>query len=171
MQNKSQDSAEAFHQRISLLFHLMIALPLAVFIYLFLEMKHHSLAPVIATIWLQQVINFGIVLISILTVTYVYTRFRRELAGIRGLSGLRTKLGEYLSLCLRMYLILGVLAGLLVLGLFLTTSPVLIVAYVILLFLLSLHRPTPRKYVSDLNLEGEEKEAILKKQQLPLEDS
>ena len=170
MQEQSLKSAEAFHQRISLLFHVTIALPLAGFVYIFLEMKHNDLAPMINTGWLLHVINFGIVLVAIGITAYVYTNYRRKMETIKTLTGLRTKLANYLALNSRSYFILGVLAGFIVAGLFLTTSPILIVAYVSLLFLLSLNRPTPRKYVSDLDLKGEDKDVILKKQELPVEE-
>ena len=170
MQDKALKSAEAFHQQVSLWFHVAIALPLAGFVYIFLEMKHNSLSPVITYCWLVHVINFGIVLISIAIIAYVYSTYKRQLESIRNSTGLQTKLKSYLTLSVRSYVALGALAALIVGGLFLTTSAVLIVAYVSLLFLLSLHRPTPRKYVADLGLEGAEKESILKKQPFPAEE-
>ena len=161
-------SPESFHQRISLLFHLIIALPLVVFIYLFLEMKHNDLKPLVNSVALEHVINTGFTILAAFFIVYAYNTYSGKLEGIRKLPGLVNKIEHYYSLFQRLYLLVGLSSFLVVSGLYLTTSPLFIVEYVLLLFLLSLHRPTPKKYVNDLRLKDEEKEVILSKGEFPL---
>ncbi|TRX62144.1 hypothetical protein FNH22_02155 [Fulvivirga sp. M361] len=156
-------SPEIFHQRISLFFHLMIALPLIIFVYLFLEMKHNDLSPVITTSVLEHAVNVGFTLISGFITVFAYVTYSRTLLSTRMLEGLSNKLERYFGLFLKLYTMVGFASALVVLGLFLTTSPIFIVDYVLLLFILSLHRPTPKKYVNDLRLEGKERKIILSK--------
>lgn len=161
----SKDTPEVYHQRMSTAFHTMIALPLAIFVYLFLEKKHNDLAPVIKEVTYMYLIDYGFTLLSIGLTYLTYSKFRKGLSAINRDDPLKQRFEIYSRLTTNAYLFIGVAFALLVLGLFLTTSAIFIVNYVILLFLLSLQRPTPDKYIKDLQLQGVEKKIVKDKQE------
>ncbi len=157
----NKESPETHHQKLSLYFHGMIAVPLAFFVYLFLEMRHNELIPIIQDLVLVKVLNYSITIVAAAVVIYVYQHFKKGVFAARELKGLRNKMKYYVRVSLRVYMYIGAIFATLVLGLRLTTSAIFIVDYVLLLFLLSLHRPTPTKYVRDLMLKGQEKDIIV----------
>lgn len=161
----SRNTPEIYHQKMSAAFHTMIALPLAFFVYLFLEKKHNDLAPLIEEGNLTYLIDFGLTLISVILTFLAYTRFRKGLQQINRDNSLRARFKLYVHLTVKAYLSLGITFVLLVTGLFVTTSAIFIVDYVVLLFLLSLHRPTPDKYVRDLQLDGMDKKIVKEKRE------
>lgn len=158
-----KESPESYHQKLSLYFHGMIALPLAFFVYLFLEMRHNELNPVLQHSLWSKVVNFSFTLIAAAIVIFTYQQFKKGVFRAREQTDLLQKMTAYLDANVRAYLLAGLTFTILVTGLWLTTSAIFIVDYVLLLFLLSLHRPTPVKYVKDLSLSGKSKEIILNK--------
>ncbi|MEM7109051.1 MAG: hypothetical protein AAF519_12560 [Bacteroidota bacterium] len=161
----SKNTPEIYHQRMSSAFHTMIALPLAFFVYLFLEKKHNDLTPMIADNMLVYFIDYGFTLFAIGLTYLAYLKFRNGLKRINRDNRLRERFDIYSRLSMRAYLFLGLAFSILVSGLLLTTSAIFIVDYVILLFLLSLQRPTPDKYIRDLQLQGGEKKIVKEKQE------
>ena len=157
-----KNTPEIYHQKMSTAFHTMIALPLAAFVYLFLEKKHNDLSPMVFGVW-TDVINYGFTLCAITLTIFAYKRFAKGLGAISPEENLKTRMGRYTDIAIQAYLIIGLAFLFLVMGLLLTTTAVFIVAYVILLFLLSLHRPTPTKYIKDLGLQGSDKEIVKNK--------
>ncbi|MEM9341118.1 MAG: hypothetical protein AAGA66_20465, partial [Bacteroidota bacterium] len=153
----SKNTPEIYHQRMSSAFHTMIALPLALFVYLFLEKKHNDLIAIITDDILVYLIDYGFTLVAIGLTYFAYVKFRNGLGRISGSHLLKERFDIYTKLTMQVYLFLGLAFSILVLGLFLTTSAIFIVDYVLLLFLLSLQRPTPDKYINDLRLKGNEK--------------
>ncbi|MEO0552494.1 MAG: hypothetical protein AAF149_04815 [Bacteroidota bacterium] len=161
----SKNTPEIYHQRMSTAFHTMIALPLALFVYLFLEKKHNNLAPIIEDSIVVYLVDYGFTLVALGFTYMAYSKFRKRLNAINRDDPLKQRFEIYSRLTTNAYLFIGVAFALLVLGLFLTTSAIFIVNYVILLFLLSLQRPTPDKYIKDLQLQGVEKKIVKDKQE------
>lgn len=156
-------SPESFHNKLGFVFHAMLALPLAVFVYLFLELRHRELQPALdnnATIfiltYLLPVLGAGVMIGG-------YLMFKKNLKDVNDKDSLRDKLDAYYSLSLKLYVFIGLASLIFVGGLYLTTSAVFILFYVLLLFFMSLNRPTPQKYVNDLRLTEAEREVILHK--------
>ena len=146
-------------------FHSMIALPLAVFVYLFLEKRHNDLPPQIEGIILTQFIDYGFTLVAMALTYWSYKQFRGDLSGIKSDLSLKVRFDLYSSFTFKAYTLLGIAFAVLVSGLYITTSTIFIVDYVVLLFLLSLQRPTPDKYIRDLGLEGAEKQIVKNKKE------
>lgn len=157
---------EDFHQKLSLLFHGLIALPLAVFVYLFLEIKHNNL-PGIIDGSLAKAVNFTFNILAVALTVFAYYRFKKSLQRIRVDRPMKKKLEIYFSYAVSFFVLVTISSVLFVAGLYLTTSAVFIVGYVVLLFLLSLSRPTHQKYVRNLPLKEEERNAIIYKQPFP----
>lgn len=155
----NKNTPEVYHQKISTAFHTMIALPLAAFVYLFLERKHNDLKALVDSTPIIYAIDFAVTLVAGALAYFAYRNYKK---GIRSIDtdSLRGKLSKYSSVSIQAYLYLGLAFVLLVVGLILTTSAVFIIDYLALLFLLSLQRPTPEKYIRDLALEGEDKTVV-----------
>ena len=155
----SKNTPEVYHQRISTAFHTMIALPLAAFVYLFLEKKHNELQPLLIDAYAVNGINISLTLLAAIVTYLAYRNFRHGVQSI-AVDSLKEKLTRYGKISIQAYLYVGLAFVILVVGLIQTTSVLFIVFYVVLLFLLSLQRPTPAKYIRDLALEGEEKTIV-----------
>jgi len=157
------NSPEEFHNKLGFIFHAMLALPLAGFIYLFLEIKNNQLEPSLENGSQMDGLIAVMGTVAVVLVGYGYYVFRKQRRQIAALEGLKHKLEEYMKSLFRFYALVEVASIILVVGLYLTTSTVFIVIFLFVLLILSLNRPTPQKYSTDLGLEGEEQEIILKK--------
>lgn len=154
---------EEFHNKLAFIFHALLALPLAAFIYLFLEIKNNNLSPAIEegsnATFLISILFVGAVLVAALG----YYQYKQKKKKAAQENTLPKKLSAYLNYSIVFYAFVEGASILMVLGLYLTTSSVFIVGYMFILLLLSLNRPTPQKYVSDLGLKGNERDIILHK--------
>ena len=158
-------SPEDFHNKIGFIFHGILALPLAAFVYLFLEIRHRNLQPVLSA---REYFNILIGIIGVLAVIIAVAglnAFKKEKRMVNNREGLQNKLIAYYHALTKFYIYTGVSSVVFVGGLYLTASAVFIVGYVFLLFLLSLNRPSLQKYVNDLRLTKEERDIILHKGQ------
>lgn len=156
-------SPENFHNKLAFVFHAMLALPLAAFVYLFLEIKHSSLEPVINDDGLVSILDYVLPFISLGIVTVGFFRFKKRLQEINVKESMESRLADYFHGSMLFYICIEAASIILVAGLYLTTSAIFIVGYVLVLFLMSLHRPTPQKYVKDLRLTKKERDVILNK--------
>ena len=154
---------ENFHNKLSFVFHGVLAAPLAWFVYLFLEIKHRQLKPLIHDELVIRIITIVVPVIAAVVLYLAYRYYKSQLAPISKLHSLHDKLVAYYKLNLRLYIVTGIVSLLLVLSLYLTTAAVFTLGYVFLLFFMSLNRPDQRKYVRDLRLSKQEAEVILKK--------
>lgn len=163
-------SPENFHNKLSFIFHALLAPPLIGFIYLFLEIKNNSLTPAITNGRENYVIISAFLAIAICLAGIGFYLFRKNNSRIDKNDAMSNKLNLYY---VNSIVFFGMLEGsslLVVCGLLLTTSTFFVVAYMIVLLLLSLNRPTPQKYVRDLPLTNEEREVILHKRPFPDEN-
>ncbi len=159
----SPKNPEEFHQKLALIFHASLALPITAFIYLFLELKHNELPPRLDDELLLVIAIYGLPVVGVLLAVSGYFNFRKALSYIPEDEELRVRLQHYAKKTTVFYYFITGSAVIWVLGLYLTTSPVFIVGYVFLLFFMSFQRPTPQKYVKDLSLSGRDKQIILHK--------
>lgn len=164
-------SPEDFHQKLGFAFHATLALPLAAFVYLFLEVKHRNLEPALSNDRYISTLIIVLPIIAALAAGWGYYRFKESKKEENGAQKLQQKLIRYYNISLKFYAFIGIAATVLVLGLYYTTSYIFIFGYVLLLFLMSLNRPTVRKYVRDLHLSKEEQEILLKKRSFTGEDT
>lgn len=161
----SPKNPEEFHQKLSLVFHALLALPITAFIYLFLELRHRDLSPALNNRLFLLIATYGLPILGVLVAALGYFWFRKSLVQTVKDEILPLRLQAYGGKVRLFYYYITVSAVIWVLGLYFTTSPVFIIGYVFLLFFMSFQRPTPQRYVKDLSLEGEDKEIILHKKE------
>lgn len=158
----TKNDLEDFERRVSLIFHGSIALTLLPFVFLYLEFTHDGLQAVYEDYYLVE----GGVLIAIgLIMITAFRSYRRHLGEMTVSMELDKKFEQlfriYMGFYLRMFL-----AGLaLVFSYWLTAAGGMVIGYVILLFLLSLHRPTRQRFARDLPVNKGERDFILQKNQ------
>ena len=158
-------SPEEFHQKLGLIFHALLAIPLALFIYLFLELRHNNPLPILNNKLLLVFATYSLPILGVLLGWIGYRRWRRNLSQINREDNLPVMLSNYGKSMTNFYYYTAASSAIWVLGLYLTTSYLFIAGYVVLLFFMSLQRPTPKKYVEDLNLTGENRNIILQKKE------
>ncbi|QSE97191.1 hypothetical protein [Fulvivirga lutea] len=154
-------SPEEFHTKLGLFFSTTIALPLLPFVWLYLEIKHSEFSGWLEAGMLTHVMGYLVPVISGLLVIKGHQIFKSKKNIATSENKLIDKLGVYYNGITTYYLFVSLAALLLAGGLYLSAKGILIVSYVILLFLMSFFRPTPKRYCKDLSLEGEEKDIIL----------
>jgi len=157
-------SPEDFHNKLGFIFHALLAVPLAAFVYLFLEIKNREFEPAISIGINPPVIIAMLLILTLVIVGFGYYSYRKNIKKAQVADdGLKGKLSAYFNYLVTLYAFIEGGSLLLIAGLYLTTSSFFIVGYMFLLLVLSLNRPTPQKYVGDLRLQGEERDVILHK--------
>ncbi len=148
------------------LFHVLVAIPLLGFVYLYLESQVGRIQPLInnpdTVLILHYILPFIIMVES--GVAFVVTR--NSLSVFPNDDKLIEKLSVYFRISLIKYAILEGAAIVSVVGYYLTLSKVYVVFYVVLLMIFSLNRPTVYRISRDLKLAGEEKDTVIHKREI-----
>lgn len=161
-------SPEDFHNKLAFIFHALLALPLAAFIYLFLEIKNNEFQPQLEGGKDANVLIAALFVAGVLDAAFGYYLYKQKKKKAADEATLQEKLAVYFKDSIIFYAFIESASIIMILGLYLTTSSVFIVGYMFILLLLSLNRPTPQKYVGDLKLKKNERDIILHKQ--PFQD-
>jgi hypothetical protein len=155
--------AKAFDQQMNLIFHAVLAGPLLFYGVSYLRTLEGTNSP--------HLEEFSIsikTLISFLCGSFVFLAFylyRKEIRQARDQPLLDDKLKRLYTGSLIHYALLEFASIIAVLAFFLTFDHLFTAIYVAILFLMSINRPTPRKYVQDLLLRGEERDIIMYKKE------
>lgn len=157
--------AKAFDQQMNLVFHAVLAGPLLFYGISYLRTIEGTNSP-----YLEE-FSIGIkALISLLCGSFVFFAFylyRKETRQARSQHTLNDKLNRLYTGSLIHYALLEFASIIAVLAFFLTFDHLFTAIYVAILFLMSMNRPTPRKYVQDLLLRGEERDMVMYKKERP----
>jgi hypothetical protein len=156
---KFQNSRE-YQYLISKSYYALAVLPLLVFTWVYLEMKHRDLMPVLqdANADLTSVV-LGILLLASFIFPFYY--FRKHIAVPMTESSLRKKLESVSKLYLKFYLALSIGMYLAIAGYYLTQVWFFGLGFMLLILLYSFYRPTPEKFCKDLSLPKDQRDAIL----------
>ncbi len=154
-------SPEDFHQRLGMVFHAALGIPLLPFVILFLEIKNNNYTGQIAPGVLASIISYIVPLLAGLLTLFGYNKMKFASNAAQRFSTLHDKLSHFYKGISVFYWLVGLACTIMSVALWLTGYGVLIVAYVIVLFAMSLNRPTTKRYVAELKLKGEERDIIL----------
>ncbi|MEQ8928092.1 MAG: hypothetical protein RLO81_19905 [Fulvivirga sp.] len=154
-------SPEEFHTKLGMFFSLTIALPLLPFVWLYLEIKHNEFSGFLQGGLYSLLLGYVCPILAGLLVIRGFGIYKSGNEISKEASGLKEKLVSYYTSVSTFYVYVAVASILLASGLYLSAKGVLIVSYVILLFVMSFFRPTPKRYCKDLDLQEKEKDIIL----------
>ncbi len=156
----TKNELEDFERRISLIFHGSIALTLLPFVLLYLEFTHDNLQPFYTGYWFLD----PVMLLAAAIIVFVgFRNYRSHLTEIPPGASLDRKFEHLFRIYLGFYLRIFLASTLLVFAYWLTGALGVVIGYVVILFLLSLHRPTRMRFVRDMPVTGAEKDFILQK--------
>lgn len=158
------NNIKKFDQKLSLIFHAVIAGPLILYSITYLETLDGETAAIYQEP--SMTLKLFVSVLSGILVFLAFYYYRKELNIARGLDTLEEKLNRLFSGSIIHYALLEMASIIAALAFFLTHDHLFTAVYVFILFLMSLNRPTPRKYVGDLHLRGEEREIVLRNKPL-----
>ncbi len=155
----------SFFQRLNNIFHGIIAGPLVAFSFLYLEYDNGKLTPPFGgrDYWVESGVLFVVTLIYLV---WIFKYWKGKLKLIDRQQSLSAKLKLYSKKQVQFYILVTLPGAIAVVLMYLTGELSFSLIYLLELFLLSLRRPTEKLIISDLDLEGEEKEIVLKKKEL-----
>ncbi len=146
-----------FHERINLLFHFSLALPLVPIGFIFLESNHNNWVPPMPGNLPVLILSMALALIIFIS---AYLSYRRNLPVVREMPVQKDRFNALFREYRKLYLANLAASTALAVGYYLTTSPYLVGAYLVLLFSLSLLRPYYERYSRDLMLDDETAKAV-----------
>ena len=159
-------NGEEYYNRIYLIFNALIAISLLPFSFILLEIQDKGLEFAI----IKGNLAYSIMAISVLAISFFTFKSFEQLKTLQGSliteSTLRKKLNIYYSCYLRHYLILNSFCVTVTVVLYLTKSNIMVVFYVFLLVLLSIHRPTLKRIIEQLKLSAEDQDILYQKQDI-----
>ena len=160
LENSNFKTGVDYYHRLNFVFNLMIAVPLLPFSLLYLGSVKGIVHTFVLTPKVNLIIDFITTSLVVALSYYAIREYRYQRAGIVPQSGLRNKMIHFHNCLIRMYLILMGSSCISVFGYLLTYSKIHIIAFVALLVLFSLKRPSLKMIVEQLRLEKEESEIL-----------
>lgn len=161
--NKENDfSVKPFLDKINLIFNAILALPLVVFAWLYLEAKSgHVFTDFNPTV--LNTLNFIIPILVLSIIGVTFRTFKRKVNAIAKDIPLSEKLDHYFTF--EMYKYAGLESALIIstVGYYSTYSNTMVVMFVIVLVFFSLHKPMGSRIANNLGLGKEEKELLIRK--------
>lgn len=146
------------------MFHGIIAGPLLIFIYVFLQLDSGSWTPPLEgnDYFIISMIAFTIDLVYI---GWVFYKFRKERRSLIDKYDLMQRLTAYRSVSYRFYILMTLSGVLAIFIMYLTGEISFSLIYLVQLFLLSIYRPSVHNICNYLKLKDEEREIVLKKKE------
>ena len=154
-------SVKSFFEKINLIFHGILAIPLAIFGWLYLEAQNGSQLTVEDVN--MDVLNFIMPFFILGTIGASIFLFRNRLKLIDSKLLLPEKLDKYLLSSLIKFAGLELALILSVVGYYLSYSNTFVAMFVIVLVFFSLSKPTTYRVADALRLEGEERDLVINK--------
>lgn len=159
--NKEVFSVKPFFDKINLIFHSILALPLVVFGWLFLEAKNGRFSVVETTG--MDMLNFIMPFLTFIIIGFSFLVFKKQLKKINNELPLSEKLDNYLKCVLIKFAGLEFALILSVLGYYLSFTNTFVAMFTIVLVFFSLSKPTPYRIANNLQLKGEERDIVISK--------
>jgi len=133
---------EQFYQRFNLIFNGLVAVPLLPFGYIFLETQKETPDPALIFGTSGKILMVALLVVVVISIVFSQMYKRSIPEKVKVVSGIKQKLETYLYEKTRQYLILEAASVSAIIGLYMTKDQLFSVAYVVVLFIYSLSRPT-----------------------------
>ena len=155
-----QNAYDYFHI-LNIVFYILIALPLVGFCYAYLQYEAQGgLLPT------EQfsIVHIAIILGTVLSLAFAFWWYRRSMQQVDNEWPFQQKLQFFYHRIREKYALFMVANSLAALGLYLTGEQLFAAVYTIALIAFSIHRPTPRRVVNDLQLSKSEQNRLISNQ-------
>ena len=156
---------QTYLDRINLVYYALISVPILLFAIVYLNYYRDKLL-----IPMDKPLAAGYILIAIGCVIFAavgYYQYREKLKRLIEEKLLRDKLNQWYQALLGNYWLMGVLSSVAVVALYTSKSQVFVACYALLLFLVSLLRPTQQRLIRELRLKSEQLKSIEKNEEIP----
>ena len=163
--NKPLD-AKIYLQKLQNVAYISLGFPLIFFIYGYLESSVDQLEGMVPDNYLFVVLTIA-VLISVISITWSFKKYNSFLSQATEKSQLKEKLELYRSANNYRFMTYGFIAWLLSISFYVTNHQPLAAIFGILLVLFSIHNPSSRRIVNELQLKKQDKEIILDGLEIP----
>jgi hypothetical protein len=157
---KFLQNPQEYFNTLNLIYYFMVAGPLCVFTYFYLNFAHHKSIRSVFPEHPDPFITYFMPLGTILFITLSYLVYGKLLKNISTDFSLKDKLNLFAKYATVKYALLEAGSFLIVAGFALSKLKFYIVLYVLSLLVFSLHRPTQHRVSKDLKLNKEEREKL-----------
>jgi hypothetical protein len=158
---KSAKKLAALYNRINLIFHAILAPPLVVFVWLYLESNAGGISPVMESVSAISVISFVFPILVVGIIAVAFYLFKSGLRRINPTIDLIEKAPIYAQKSIVLFVMLEVSLMVGVLGYYLTQKDLFLAMYIIVLIFFSLYKPTLERMSDHLGIKGEERDFLI----------
>ena len=145
-------------------FHGIIAGPLLIFVYLFLQLDSGKMLPPLkgSNYFTLSMMAFAV---DFIYIGWVFYKFRKDRRSLIGKYDLKQRLEAYRSVSYQFYFLMTLSGVLAIFAIYLTGEMSFSFIYLLQLFLLSIFRPSVHNICKYLDLKDEERDFVLKKKE------
>ncbi|MDH5602434.1 MAG: hypothetical protein OEY51_00750 [Cyclobacteriaceae bacterium] len=162
-ENTTIDSPDDFFRKSNLIFHWILAVPLLIFIFLYLEKRDEQWIPLLKDPLTVTILSYFLFPTSIAFLFIGFKAFRDRIQPFKTMSLLQDKMLVFYKAFVVQQLLFGLSSFLSLIGLYLTGNNGFAIFYIIVLFLSSIFRPSASRVCKDLKLKKEDREIVYKK--------
>lgn len=161
----SYRSADVYFYRFSLIFYLLLALPMVPFIIVYLRMQKGEVTPILGE-ELNTVVTIILAVMAFGNVVLGMKLYRREMLHLNKEGTLREKLDLFFHASIVQFSCLEAAAIIAVAGLFLTRTVFFVLLFLGMVIILAQVRPDLRRMSRELRLSKEEEEVVYQKKEI-----
>lgn len=164
VEKQFSNSKEYLRQLINIAY-ISMSIPLLIFGWLYLEVSTNRIEPIVS----PDKVNMIFILSTVITIGLLWMgnrRYQQKLSLARTEETLVNKLLLYKKAVFIRFLLFGIAAMVTTIGIYLTASELFAITFSIVVVLFSINNPSLYRIAKALQLEGEEKEHILKSKEL-----
>ena len=162
-ENTTIDSPDDFFKKANLIFHWILAVPLLIFIFLYLEKRDDHWIPLLTDPLTVTILSYFLFPASITFLFIGFKAFRDRVQAYKTMNLLKDKILIFYKAFAAQQLLFGLSSFLSLIGLYLTGNNGFAIFYMVVLFLSSIYRPSPSRVCHDLKLNKEDREIVYKK--------
>ena len=160
-------SPTEYFQKINQVFNWILAGPLAYFAYLFLSSGTDGWDALVTHEFYQRLCLYTFLPVALLLSIYAYRQYRENNRETDKSQSLKDKLKDYYDNFFRFQILLTIASGVSLVGLHISGKGIFLGAYIAILFMTSIHRPTPHTISKAIRLNKDEKSILMKKEAFP----
>jgi len=159
-QKLAKDVAEIYN-KLNLLFHAILALPLLAFVWMYLEYNSGSMQPFLEDQSTADMLGFALPLMTVGVIVGAFILFNAGLRSIDPAKGLFNQVQGYFQKAIILYAMLELGLILNLVGYYLDQRNIYMAMYMIVLVFFSIYKPTLNRLAKHLNINGKDKDFLI----------